>query len=191
SLPLPSTGGALSQAGVSGLPWYLPFLKSATCSRSAQAASPNKAIKSKTRITTCPAPVAARAAAHRACQDRRPCPSPTLRSPCRDALRDRDRCRRSRRRRRRAAHAGHRDRFLGAHYAVIDGHHAAAVDAPRHFVLLLARGDAAVALDAALGVAQEFHSCHGGLLMLLRPDKASSWFPASASPGHSRRSSRY
>src|SRR2546426_8954548 len=94
-------------------------------------------------------------------------------------------------RRIRAVHAGHRDRFLGAHYAVIDGHHAAAVDAPRHFVLLLARGDAAVALDAALGVAQEFHSCHGGLLMLLRPGKASSWFPASASPGHSRRSSRY
>src|SRR2546425_1213436 len=95
-------------------------------------------------------------------------------------------------RRIRAVHAGHRDRFLGADDAVVDGHHAAAVYAPRHFVLLLACGDAAVALDAALGVAQEFHSRHG---CLLKPGtsplgKASSWFPASASPGHSRRSSR-
>ena len=34
------------------------------------------------------------------------------------------------------------------------------VDAPRHLVLVLARGDAGVALDAALGVAKELHSCH-------------------------------
>src|SRR3989454_265685 len=250
-------------------------------------------VKTKNRLMTCPAPVVAPAAAHRACLARKPCPSPIPRSPFHGAARGRDRYRRSRRRRRRAApwsstsprtpaacprtggcgraselclaavgfraagaegalvhlaaqaertglrelrrteragveavaaadaqvlvvqhdavvgaveavdrahrharrvravHAGHRDRFLGADDAVIDGHHAAAVDAPRHFVLLLACGDAAVALDAALGVAQEFHSCHGGLLMLLRPGKASSWFPASASPGHSRRSSRY
>ena len=32
-------------------------------------------------------------------------------------------------------------------------------------VLLLARGDAAVALDAALGIAEEFHSGHGRRLL--------------------------
>jgi hypothetical protein len=51
-----------------------------------------------------------------------------------------------------------------ARHAVVDGHDAAAVHAPGHFVLVLAGGDAAVALDAALGVAQEFHSRHGVLL---------------------------
>jgi hypothetical protein len=35
-----------------------------------------------------------------------------------------------------------------------------AVDAPGDVVLGLAGGDAAVALDAALGVADELHSCH-------------------------------
>ena len=55
--------------------------------------------------------------------------------------------------------------FSAPDHAVVDGHDAAAVHAPRHLVLVLAGGDAAVALDAALGIAQEFHSRHGCLLM--------------------------
>mgnify|MGYP003693834719 CR=1 FL=1 len=51
--------------------------------------------------------------------------------------------------------------FSAAHHAVVDGDDAAAVHAPRHLVLVLAGGDAAVALDAALGVTQKFHSRHG------------------------------
>src|ERR1051326_5200153 len=58
-----------------------------------------------------------------------------------------------------AVHASHRHRAL-AGPAVVDGHDAAAVDAPRHLVLVLAGGDAGVALDAAIRVAQEFHSSH-------------------------------
>src|SRR5206468_12109645 len=64
----------------------------------------------------------------------------------------------------RAVHAGDRDRLLGADDAVVQRDDPAAVHAPGHFVLVLAGGDAAVALDAALGVAQEFHSRHGVLL---------------------------
>src|SRR5260370_33251608 len=59
-----------------------------------------------------------------------------------------------------ASDARHRDRAL-ARLAVADGPHAAAVAAPRHLVLILAGGDAGVAFDAAIGVAQEFHSSHG------------------------------
>src|SRR6266850_73154 len=66
----------------------------------------------------------------------------------------------------RAVHAGNRNRLLGAHDAVVDRHDAPAVHAPGNLVLLLAGGDTAVALDAALGVAQEFHSGHGCLLVL-------------------------
>src|SRR5262249_33232746 len=54
-------------------------------------------------------------------------------------------------RRVRAVHAGDRHRALAGD-AVVDGNHAAAVHAPRDLVLLLAGGDAAVTLDAALGV---------------------------------------
>ena len=50
--------------------------------------------------------------------------------------------------------------LLLAGHAVVERDHAAAVHAPGHVVLGLAGGDAAVALDAALGVADEFHSCH-------------------------------
>src|ERR1700704_387460 len=64
-------------------------------------------------------------------------------------------------RRIRAVHAGHRDRAL-ARLAVVQRDDAAAVHAPGHFVRVLARGDAAVALDAALGVAEKFHSRHVG-----------------------------
>ena len=69
-----------------------------------------------------------------------------------------------------------------ARHAVVERHHAAAVDAPWHVVLVLAGRDAAVALDAALGVAQEFHSGHGRLSLcgFARPGTASSWFPASS-----------
>src|SRR5262249_60512177 len=59
-----------------------------------------------------------------------------------------------------AMHARHRDRAL-ARLAVVDGHDAPAVDAPRHVVLVLARGDAGVALDATVGVAEELHAGHG------------------------------
>src|SRR5262245_44055707 len=59
-----------------------------------------------------------------------------------------------------AVHARHGDRPF-ARLAVIDGDDAPAVDAPRHLVLVLAGGDAGVALDATVGVAEKFHSCHG------------------------------
>src|SRR6185503_10120368 len=59
-----------------------------------------------------------------------------------------------------AVHAGHRHRAL-ARLAVIERDHAAAVDAPRDLVLVLAGGDAGVALDAAVRVAEELHSGHG------------------------------
>src|SRR6185437_1442087 len=58
-----------------------------------------------------------------------------------------------------AVHAGHRDRAL-AGPSVIDGNDAPPVDSPRHLVLVLAGGDAGVAIDAAVRVAKEFHSCH-------------------------------
>ena len=44
--------------------------------------------------------------------------------------------------------------------AVVDRDDAAAIHTPWNLVLLLARGDAGVALDATLGIAQEFHSGH-------------------------------
>src|SRR6266699_2555858 len=59
-----------------------------------------------------------------------------------------------------AVHARHRHRAL-AGLAVVDRHDAEAVDAPRHLVLVLAGSDAGVAFDAAIGVAEEFHSSHG------------------------------
>src|SRR5262249_42286971 len=54
-----------------------------------------------------------------------------------------------------AVHAGHGDRAL-ARLAVVDGDDAPAVDAPRHLVFVLAGGDASVALDATVGVAEKF-----------------------------------
>src|SRR5262245_23852956 len=69
-----------------------------------------------------------------------------------------------------AVHAGHGDRAL-ARLAVIDGDDAPAVDTPGHFVLVLARGDAGVALDAAVGVAEKFHPSHG----LSLPQAALTW----------------
>src|SRR5262249_3258768 len=63
-----------------------------------------------------------------------------------------------------AVHAGDRDGFLPRN-AVVQRHDAPAVHAPRHLVLVLARRHASVALDATLGITQEFHSRHGYLLM--------------------------
>src|SRR5205085_10855475 len=47
-----------------------------------------------------------------------------------------------------AMHARDRDRLLGADDAIVDGDDAPAIDAPRHLVLALARGDAGVTFDA-------------------------------------------
>src|SRR6185295_12123680 len=58
-----------------------------------------------------------------------------------------------------AMHAGHRDRAF-AGLAVIDGDDAAAIDAPRHFMFVLAGRHAGVALDATVGVPQKFDASH-------------------------------
>src|SRR5262245_60613567 len=76
----------------------------------------------------------------------------------------------------RAVHAGHRHRAF-ARFAVVDGDHPAAVDAPGHLVLVLAGSDAGIALDATIDVAEKLHSCHGRS-SLRRSDLAESrfWF---------------
>src|SRR5713226_7915273 len=58
-----------------------------------------------------------------------------------------------------AMHAGHRHRTF-AGLAVVDGHDAPSIDAPWHLVLILAGGNASIAIDASLGVAKELHSSH-------------------------------
>src|SRR5689334_8512728 len=63
-------------------------------------------------------------------------------------------------------HASDRYRPLAGN-AVVQRHDAAAIDAPWNLVLLLASGDATVAFDATLGIAQEFHSGHGRILYAL------------------------
>src|SRR3569623_1071826 len=73
-----------------------------------------------------------------------------------------------------AVHAGHRDRPL-ARLAIINGDDAATIDAPWHLMLVLACGDAGIALDAAVGVAEEFHPCHG-CCSLCRDDLTESDF---------------
>src|SRR6056297_4031486 len=74
----------------------------------------------------------------------------------------------------RAMHTGDRDRpFTGL--AILDGHDPAPVDTPRHLVLVLTGGDAGVAFDAALGVAEKFCSCHS-LVSLRWHDLAESRF---------------
>src|SRR5690606_29176781 len=59
----------------------------------------------------------------------------------------------------RAVHACDGNGFLARH-ALIHRHHSPPIDAPGHFVDVLARGHAAVALNAAFRVAEEFHSSH-------------------------------
>src|SRR5258708_39759288 len=63
-----------------------------------------------------------------------------------------------------AVHARDRDRALAGE-PVVHRHQAPAVHAPGNFVLLLSTRRTAVALDAALGVTDEFHSGHGLLLV--------------------------
>src|ERR1700729_4228705 len=58
-----------------------------------------------------------------------------------------------------AVHAGHRDRAL-ARLAVVDGDDAPAIEAPGYLIFVLARGHASVAVNAAIGVAEELHSRH-------------------------------
>src|SRR5688572_25219957 len=58
-----------------------------------------------------------------------------------------------------AMHAGHRDRAF-AGLAVIDGDDAAAIDAPRHFMFVLAGGHAGVALDATVSITKKFDASH-------------------------------
>jgi hypothetical protein len=62
-------------------------------------------------------------------------------------------------------HASHRDRAL-ARLAIIDSDDAPPVDTPRHFILVLARGHAGVAVNASVSVAKKLHSRH---LRLLTP----------------------
>src|SRR5579864_569231 len=69
-----------------------------------------------------------------------------------------------------AVHAGHRHRAF-ARPAVVDGDDAPPIDAPRHLVFVLACGDAGVALDATVGVTEEFHSCHDCLLTPPEPGR--------------------
>src|ERR1700722_12730263 len=63
-----------------------------------------------------------------------------------------------------AMHAGHRHRSL-TRPAVVDGDDAPPIDTPRHFVLVLACGDAGVAVDASISVAEKLHPRHFRLLM--------------------------
>src|SRR3546814_17854011 len=60
-----------------------------------------------------------------------------------------------------AVHAGHRDGAL-ARLAVVEGDDPAPMNAPGNVVLVLAGRRAGIAFDAALGVAEEFHSSHYG-----------------------------
>src|ERR1700716_3529673 len=62
-------------------------------------------------------------------------------------------------RRIRTVHTGHRHRAL-AGLAVVDGDDAAAIDAPRHFMFVLAGRHAGVALDATVGITQKFDASH-------------------------------
>src|SRR5258707_4814479 len=58
-----------------------------------------------------------------------------------------------------AMHARHRHRAL-AGLAVVDGDDAAAIDAPRHFMFVLAGRHAGVALDAAVGITEKLDASH-------------------------------
>src|SRR4029077_2390638 len=73
-----------------------------------------------------------------------------------------------------AVHASHGYRTF-ARLAVVDGDNAAPIDAPGHLVLVLAGGDAGIAFDATVGVAEEFHTCHGRCSLCCR-DLAESDF---------------
>src|SRR6267378_2896647 len=59
----------------------------------------------------------------------------------------------------RAVHTGHRHRAF-AGLAVIDGDDAAAIDAPRHFMFVLAGRHAGIALDATIGITEKLDASH-------------------------------
>src|SRR5258705_520759 len=73
-----------------------------------------------------------------------------------------------------AMHAGHRHRAF-AGLAVIDGDDTAAIDAPRHFMFVLAGRDAGIALDAAVGITKKFDASHD----LFSPHAAWIWHRAT------------
>ncbi|CFX17235.1 protein of unknown function [Candidatus Filomicrobium marinum] len=60
----------------------------------------------------------------------------------------------------RAVHARDRNRPL-TRFAVVDCDDTPTVYAPRHLMLVFTGGDASVALNAAFGVAEKLHTCHG------------------------------
>src|SRR6267142_295241 len=62
-------------------------------------------------------------------------------------------------RRIRTVHAGHRHRAF-AGLAVVNGDDTAAIDAPRHFMFVLAGRHAGVALDATVGITEKFDASH-------------------------------
>src|SRR5258707_3109885 len=62
----------------------------------------------------------------------------------------------------RAMHARHRNRPL-TRPAAIKRDHAAAVNTPRHLMLVLAGGDTSIAFNAAVGVAKKFHPGHNAI----------------------------
>src|ERR1700680_1936993 len=68
-----------------------------------------------------------------------------------------------------AVHASHRHGAL-ARLAVVYGDDPPSVDAPRHLVLIFAGGDAGVAVNAAVSVAEKLHPCH-----VVPPDAALIW----------------
>ena len=63
-----------------------------------------------------------------------------------------------------AVHTGDRDGFFTGH-AIVQRDHAATVHTPRHFVFVFTGCNAAIALDTALSVTDEFHSCHDVFLI--------------------------
>src|SRR5271154_489970 len=78
-------------------------------------------------------------------------------------------------------HASHGHGSL-SRLAVVDRDHPPAVDAPPNFVLILASSHAGIAVDAAIGVAEKFHSRHGFLLTPFLFDRASPWVLACRWP---------
>src|SRR5690625_2757672 len=71
-----------------------------------------------------------------------------------------------------AMHTAYGDGPLLARHAVIDRDNAPPQHAPGNLVLVLADAGAGHALDAALGVAEEFHPCH---MLLLTPSRCGRW----------------
>lgn len=91
----------------------------------------------------------------------------------------------------RAMHAGNGDGSL-SRFAVINGDHAAAINPPGNFMLILARRYTSVAFNTPLSITEKFHSSHNLFpLTLVQYDTVSLWFLASVSLSHSHRFARY